>query len=143
VTIIRPTPAALFAAAVLCALVGSAPRAAADGQNPRDLLHGTQTALQIATSDSAPGVAARHLVLRCSPARGTVFTPATACARLLRMTHPFAPVPPQAVCGMVALEGRAVITGLLRGRPVHATLTRVDTCQTARWNRLRFLLVPA
>jgi hypothetical protein len=99
------------------------------------------TSLSITYTSGAPGAKPVHLVLSCTSTsgRGTVPHPAAACRRLLRMAAPFAPPPPGA-CGMLALPGRAAITGRLRSRPVHVILTRITTCQLDRWQRVSFLL---
>jgi hypothetical protein len=99
------------------------------------------TSLSITSTSGAPGVRPVHLVLACTATSGsgTVPHPTAACRRLLRLADPFAPAPPGA-CGMLALPGRAAIAGRLRGRPVHVILTRITTCQLARWQRVSFLL---
>jgi len=84
----------------------------------------------------APGTA-RHYVLRCEPAAGTVPRPARACRLLLRLPRPFAPVPPGTVCSQLALGPQeAFVSGRLRGAQVNAHLVVRDSCEIARWRRL-------
>ncbi len=78
--------------------------------------------------------------LRCAPAAGTLPRPATACARLARLTNPFAPVRKDVACSEI-FGGPQVarIRGAFRGRKVYAAFNRRDGCQTARWDRIQFL----
>jgi hypothetical protein len=81
--------------------------------------------------------AARHYVLRCGPAGGTVPHPVLACRALTGLSNPFAPVPPGTICSQLALGPQeAVVTGRLRGGAVSARLTVRDSCQIERWRRL-------
>lgn len=78
--------------------------------------------------------------LRCAPAGGTVRQPAQACAKLARMTHPFAPTPKGTVCAdLYGGPQEALVTGRLRGYPVRAWFSRKDGCEIGRWNRVAFL----
>jgi Subtilisin inhibitor-like len=89
----------------------------------------------------------REYTLRCNAVGGTVPRPAQSCARLARMTRPFAPVPKGMAC--TAIYGgpqQALVTGQLRGHRVRASFNRGNGCEIARWNRLRFIFpgaVPA
>jgi Tol biopolymer transport system component len=87
-----------------------------------------------------PRVGRRTYTLRCRPAGGTLPHRKTACSKLLQVQNPFAPVPRDQAC--TAIYGgsqEAVVTGVYGGKPVWARFTRVDGCQIARWNRVRFL----
>jgi hypothetical protein len=82
--------------------------------------------------------------LRCAPAAGTLPHRATACTKLARARDPFAPVPKGIACTQIYGGPQvAVVTGILRRRRIHATFTRTDGCQTARWNDVRFLFPAA
>jgi Subtilisin inhibitor-like len=86
----------------------------------------------------------RAYTLRCNPVGGTMPNRAQACARLARLTRPFAPVPKGMAC--TAIYGgpqQALVTGRLRGYPVRASFNRGNGCEIARWNRLRFIFVGA
>jgi len=61
-----------------------------------------------------------------------------ACGLLERVSDPFAPVPAGTVCSSLALGPQeARVTGTVRGHRVNATLTVRDSCEIARWRRLR------
>lgn len=78
--------------------------------------------------------------LRCNPLGGTLPKRADACAKLARMTHPFAPVRKNMACTEIyGGPQQALVTGRLRGYPVRATFNRTNGCEIARWNRVRFL----
>ena len=89
---------------------------------------------------SKPRAGRRAYTLRCRPAGGTLPHRKTACSKLLQVQNPFAPVPPGQACTEIyggPQEG--IVAGTYGGKPVHTTFTRVDGCQIARWNRVRFL----
>jgi hypothetical protein len=82
----------------------------------------------------------RGYTLRCNPLGGTLPQRANACARLARLSRPFAPVPKGVAC--TAIYGgpqEALITGRLRGYPVRARFNRQNGCEIHRWNRVRYL----
>ncbi len=86
----------------------------------------------------------RAYTLRCNPLGGTLPRRAEACAKLARMTRPFAPTPKDVAC--TAIYGgpeQALIRGRLRGYPVRATFSRENGCEISRWNRVRFLFAGA
>ena len=85
----------------------------------------------------SPTTPAAHYTLRCDPAGGTVTDPATACARLMRGTSLFGPLPAHVECPMImANAGRATVTGSYLGRPVHESV--VDGgCDLSRWAKLK------
>jgi hypothetical protein len=80
----------------------------------------------------------RSYTLRCAPAGGTLPRPAAACARLARLTHPFAATPKDAVCTQIyGGPQQALVTGRFLGRVVRARFNRANGCEIARWDRLR------
>jgi len=63
--------------------------------------------------------------------------PARACRVLASLAHPFAPTPPGTICSDIALgPQQAVVTGVLRGRRVHALLRVRGSCEIDRWRRV-------
>jgi hypothetical protein len=86
----------------------------------------------------------RSWTLRCGPAGGTLPHRVSACTKLARVRDPFAPVPKGIACTQIYGGPQvAVVTGIFRRRRVHATFTRRDGCETARWNAVRFLFPAA
>ena len=78
--------------------------------------------------------------LRCAPLGGTLPKKAEACARLAKMTQPFAPVSRDIACTDVyGGPQQALVTGRLRGYSVRAGFSRTNGCEIARWNRVRFM----
>jgi dipeptidyl aminopeptidase/acylaminoacyl peptidase len=87
-----------------------------------------------------PGVRRRTYTLRCRPAAGTLPQRKTACARLIQVQNPFAPVPRDQACTQIyGGPQEAIVIGVYGGEPVWARFTRIDGCQISRWNRVRFL----
>jgi hypothetical protein len=88
-------------------------------------------ALAITIWPNGPGGKELHRVVRCP---GPAY-----CAKLTRSA--FAPVPPDVLCTQVyGGPQQALVTGTLQGRKVWARFKRTDGCQTARWDRVAFLL---
>ena len=88
---------------------------------------------------AARGVTPQKWTLTCGAAGdgGSHPHPATACASLDRARNPFAPVPHNVMCSMIyGGPQTASITGNWKGKPVAATYSRVNGCQTARWNKI-------
>jgi hypothetical protein len=85
--------------------------------------------------------AKRTWTLRCAPAGGTLPRAANACQRLAALQNPFAPRRRVGVACTDVYGGPqfALVTGRVRSRPVRATFSRVNGCEIARWNRVRFL----
>jgi Tol biopolymer transport system component len=82
----------------------------------------------------------RVYTLRCRPARGTLPNAATACARLVRIQNPFAPISPLQRCDTVFAGAQtAGVSGTYGGRPVHARFDRYTSCGVRRWDQLAFL----
>lgn len=64
-----------------------------------------------------------------------------ACAHLLAMKDPFAPIPAGTMCNQIYSGPQtAHVTGRWKGKPVDLKLSRVDGCRTAQWGRLGPLL---
>jgi len=98
------------------------------------------TSLHVTVWPHGPKGASHSWTLRCAPAAGTLPNRASACRRLARMSHPFRPVPPNVACtDIYGGPQTALVTGRLRGQRVRASFNRHDGCETARWNRVRFL----
>jgi len=92
---------------------------------------------------AARGATPRHWTLTCGPAGdgGTHPRPAIACTTLARARAPFAPVRRGVMCSMVyGGPQTASITGTWQGKPVAATYSRDNGCQTARWNKISKVL---
>ncbi len=84
-----------------------------------------------------PQAGAQRWTLTCGPAGGTLPHPAAACAALARVHDPFGPVRRGVMCSMIyGGPQAATIVGTWHGKRVNATFSRVDGCQTARWNRI-------
>ena len=98
------------------------------------------TSLHITVWPDGPGKGRHTYTLRCAPAAGTLPKRTTACARLAKMTRPFAPTPKDMVCTeLYGGPAEALVTGRLRGQSVSARFGRKDGCQIGRWNRVAFL----
>ena len=89
---------------------------------------------------TGPGKRAYEWTLRCNPLGGSLPHGDRACFLLATDKRPFALAPPRKPC-LEIYGGPAVarVTGTLRGRPIDATLTRVDSCQLDRWERVEYL----
>jgi hypothetical protein len=138
--------AAAGACALLVAACGSA--AAPDGRaagasssSPAAASSGPATTatakISLDVDFSGSPTTAAHYTLRCDPSGGTVTDPAAACARLMRGTSLFGPLPARVECPMImANAGRATVTGSYLGHPVHETV--VDGgCDLSRWAKLK------
>jgi Tol biopolymer transport system component len=78
--------------------------------------------------------------LRCRPAGGTLPHAATACAKLVRVHNPFAPLSPVQRCDPVfAGVQSAGVRGSYDGRSVHVRFDRYTSCGVRRWDQLAFL----
>jgi Subtilisin inhibitor-like len=77
-----------------------------------------------------------HWTLQCDPAGGTHPDPAQACAALLALKNPFAPIRTGQVCPMIlASARRATFTGTWFGVKVNRTV--IDGgCDLTNWTRL-------
>jgi len=84
-----------------------------------------------------PGARPRRYTLRGDPPGGDHPHPEAACAAIDRGEAPFAPVPPGTRCLEVwSGPQRATVEGTWRGAAVSAHYSRVNSCESARWNAL-------
>jgi hypothetical protein len=91
-----------------------------------------------------PDAEPKRWTLECDPPGGDHPDPAGACAALAASVQPFAPVPEGRRCAQIwSGPERAVVSGTWRGRPVHAELSRTDSCEEARWRVLAAVLQPS
>jgi hypothetical protein len=82
----------------------------------------------------------RSYTLRCAPAGGTLPHAESACTKLNRLSHPFAPTPKGMACTEIyGGPQEALVTGRFRGRPIRVHFSRKDGCEIGRWNLVRFL----
>jgi hypothetical protein len=82
----------------------------------------------------------RLYTLRCRPAGGTLPHAAAACARLVRVQNPFAPLSPLQRCDQVfAGPQTAGVQGSYGGRSVHVRFDRFTSCGVRRWDELSYL----
>jgi hypothetical protein len=88
------------------------------------------------------GTATTTWHLTCSPDGGDHPTPAKACSVLAqRGATAIPPVPADRMCTQIyGGPQTAHVTGTWRGKPVDASFSRTDGCQTARWDALAGLL---
>jgi hypothetical protein len=104
---------------------------------------GGTTELTVVVRD-APGRGNRTYTLVCDPAGGDHPDPDAACRSLSELKHPFAPVPPDAMCTQIyGGPQTATVTGTFRAEPVNAEFNRTDGCEIARWDMHAALLVEA
>jgi hypothetical protein len=87
------------------------------------------------TVQNGPGKKVSHWTLQCDPAGGTHPDPAKACAALLAVKNPFAPIRTGQVCPMIlASARRATFTGTWFGVKVNRTV--IDGgCDLTNWTR--------
>ena len=78
--------------------------------------------------------------LECKPAGGTINTPGVKCARLLKISSPFAPINPDQICSQIfGGTETARIYGYWQGKKINARFSKSNGCQIERWNRVEFL----
>jgi hypothetical protein len=119
--------------AVLALAVAAAVPAAAPGASPR-------TDLRITLWARGPDSSPYRWRLQCGPADGTLPDRIEACAKLNRLSAPFAPVPKDAACTeQYGGPARAVVKGRFKGRRIWASFKRTDGCHIARWEKHEFL----
>ncbi|MDR3035200.1 MAG: hypothetical protein LBV78_19250 [Kitasatospora sp.] len=129
--------AVLGAAAALTAACGSQ-SGASHAASPGGSASKPASSLTISVA-AARGDTPRHWSLTCGPhaVGGTLPHPAAACAELARAKHPFAPVPHGIMCSMIDSGPQtASITGIWHGTRVASSYSRLDSCETARWDKL-------
>ena len=117
-----------------CGSQGGASHAASTGGAAAEL-----TSSLIISVAAARGDTPRRWTLTCGrrAAGGTLPYPAAACAALARAKDPFAPVPHGIMCSMIDSGPQtAFIRGTWRGTRVASAYSRLDSCETARWNKL-------
>jgi len=91
----------------------------------------------VVSFSGSPSSAASRYTLRCDPTGGTEPDAAAACAKLLKITDLFSPLPPHVMCPMIlANAGQVSITGYYFGKRVHETYLD-GGCDLARWSQLR------
>ena len=118
------------------------PAAESDGGGSGPAASGEGTSLSVDVSDGKHSVS---FTVTCDPAGGTHPHPQSACD-FLALAHkwgqdPFAPVPADQACAQVyGGPLTATVTGTWLGKPVDATFSRTDSCQTDRWNNAVALL---
>ena len=99
------------------------------------------TALAIVASPGNGG-AAKHWTLRCAPVGGTLPKAAQACTKLAAAGNWWAQTPPGTMCSDIyGGPQTARVAGTYRGRRISTRFARRNGCETARWNRVSFLLV--
>jgi hypothetical protein len=97
------------------------------------------TRLEIAVSIGGSEAPTKSWTLEC-PDSGTLPHPDRACAKLAKMSDPFAPVAKDKACTQVfGGPEQAVVTGTFRGKPVSTQFNKGNGCEIARWNRVEFL----
>ena len=91
-----------------------------------------------------PSSSKTHLVVNNSvTGTKTIDCPGNAlCTRLEKTpVAAFKPVPPRVACSQIyGGDATATVTGTLRGDPIDASFSLKNGCETARWNRLGWLL---
>jgi hypothetical protein len=98
--------------------------------------HPPRSSLTI-TVAAAHGAAPTRWTLTCDPVGGTHPDPQAACATLTKVKDPFAPIPPHIMCPMIVSGSQvASITGTWRGHRVSARYSRLNGCESARWEEL-------
>jgi hypothetical protein len=139
-----PLATARRGAAVAAVIGGVAALAAACGSQPATGHTGTSAkpASSLVISVAADhGATPRRWTLTCGPDGGTHPGAQAACAALASLSHPFAPPAAGVMCPMAAGGPQtATITGTWHGQKVSASYSRVNGCQTARWNKLEKVL---
>jgi hypothetical protein len=134
--------AAVFGAVVALAAACGSQSAAGHGGSAGSGAAKPASSLTISVA-AARGATPRHWTLTCGPRGdgGTHPQPAVACVTLASARAPFAPVPRGVMCSMIyGGPQTASITGIWDGKPVAATYSRDNGCQTARWNKISKVL---
>jgi len=127
--------AALAAAAMTLAGCSSATSA---GGNPGTGRHAkVSLTFQVNSGRGTPVL--KHWTLTCEPSGGSQANAASACAALLKLKNPFAPLPSAVACPMILLSNKKiVVTGTWFGTRVHRVV--VDGgCDMALFSKLNKL----
>lgn len=98
---------------------------------------GRPTVLMIEVRDE-PGAQPSKHTLTCRPTGGNHPDADAACRRLNHLPgDPFQPVPPGSICTMIyGGPQRAIVRGIVRGKPVAARFDRTNGCEIGRWDAL-------
>lgn len=85
-----------------------------------------------------PGAQTSKHTLTCRPTGGSHPHAQAACRRLNNLSgDPFQPVPSGSVCTMIyGGPQRAIVQGIVHGKPVAAQFNRRNGCEMARWDAL-------
>jgi hypothetical protein len=90
--------------------------------------------IQVVTS---PGAVPQRWTLQCDPTGGNHPDAQAACRALASVKDPFAPVPRGIMCPMIVGGPQtATIEGSWHGTPIQATFSKVNGCETSRWNKI-------
>ena len=117
------------AAATAC---GSKPAPAGVGSAPAPA---PKVSLDITVS-TTPNAPSKHWTLQCEPAGGTHPNPAAACAVLLKVKNPFAPLPKGIMCPMIRVGTKtAIVKGTYFGKHIDTTLSP-GGCKLAQWEKI-------
>jgi hypothetical protein len=117
------------AAATAC---GSKPEPAGAGSAPAPA---PKVSLDITVS-TTPNAPSKHWTLQCEPAGGTHPNPAAACAVLLKVKNPFAPLPKGIMCPMIRVGTKtAIVKGTYFGKHIDTKLSP-GGCQLAQWEKI-------
>jgi Subtilisin inhibitor-like len=106
--------------------------------SPATARSATQPAVSLVIQVAArPGAVPQRWTLTCDPAGGSHPDAKAACKVLASASNPFAPVPRGIMCPMIVSGPQtATIDGTWHGTPVHATFSKVNGCQTTRWDKI-------
>ncbi len=86
---------------------------------------------------ASPGATPRRWTLQCDPTGGDLPDAQAACHALASVKDPFAPVPRGIMCPMIVGGPQtATIEGSWHGTPVLATFSKLNGCETSRWNKI-------
>jgi hypothetical protein len=97
------------------------------------------TALSIVVSPGDGG-SAKRWTLMCTPAGGSLPSPATVCRKLGRLGEWYAPIPDGTACTQIfGGPQTARVVGRYRGRRLWVTFRRRNGCEINRWARVAFL----
>jgi hypothetical protein len=136
---IRPSLLALVALTGCAASTAAGPGATSPSPSTTASLPANDLLVEIHRGGSSPTETYR---LTCGPSvSGNHPAGAAACAHLLRLAHPFAPIPTDQMCTQIyGGPQTAHITGRWKGTAVDLRLSRVDGCRIEQWNTLGPLL---
>lgn len=100
-----------------------------------------RTSLTIVVQPEGPGGPEFQATLECDPPGGTHPDPEAACRALTANPEALEPVPADMVCAQLfGGPNRATVRGTFEGRGVAAELSRTNSCEIDRWDRLEPLL---